>query len=388
MVVQVERVRAEPAPDDGLLLRIPAVIDFASAGSTWVADPDAAAVAPAGEDDIVLPISTAELQRLGAATSRTSLFLFLGVLVVGTGLSGALAHRFTRPVRRLDTAIHRLAEGDLSAQVETDGRDEVGRLGLAFNDMAAKLRASRERERELMRRERLAALGRLAAGVAHDVRNPLHSIGLTLQHIREACAPDSTDARREFDRSIEVIRAEIRRLDELVSDFLRFARSEQRSREATDLGELLVAVSQLVATEAERRRVAVTVDVAPGMAPLQADPGAVRSAVLNLVMNGFEAMPDGGELALSARDRGDRVAVEVRDTGVGIPLEEQENVFDFGYTTRDGGHGLGMAMVHHVVVEEHGGHVALESRPGDGTTVRLELPRSAAATEPAAGETT
>ncbi len=354
--VEVDGVRAEEDPSHGILLRVPAL--------------------PAGgvEQDILLPIPTADYEDIFSQFQRRSLFLFLGVMVLGTFTSAAVASRFTRPIRRLDRGIRRIADGDLEATVEVHGRDEVARLGRTFNDMVRRLRAARERHRELTRREKLSSLGRLAAGVAHDVRNPLHSIGLTLQHLQETCRPESLEKAAEFERGIEIIRDEIRRLDGLVGNFLRFARTDGRERQRTDLGGLLRETASLVAKEAEWRDVEVVVEIEDPLPPVDVEVESVRASVLNLVLNGFEAMPEGGKITLSAIGRGDEVEISVSDTGVGIPEEDRERVFDFDYTTRDGGNGMGLAMVHQCIVEEHGGRVTLDSRYGDGTRVRLSFP--------------
>ncbi|MFG0319462.1 MAG: ATP-binding protein [Planctomycetota bacterium JB042] len=325
-------------------------------------------------EDVVLSLPTRDYATLFDKIRERMLFLFLGVFALGTVLSAGLARRFTRPIRELDEGLRRVSEGDLETRVTVAGGDEVGRLGLGFNDMTRRLRVGRERARELTRQEKLSALGRLAAGVAHDVRNPLHSINLSLQHLRETSAPEDAGRAAEFERTLDVIRREIHRLDGMVANFLRFARSERRERRPVDLGDLLSETAQLVRKEAEHRDVRVAVEAAAGVATIEADVEALRSALLNLVLNALEAMEDGGRVTLRTGRAADAVVVEVVDDGPGIEEAEQERVFEFGYTTRDGGHGLGLAMVHQIVVEEHGGRVELESAPGEGATFRLELP--------------
>ena len=357
-VVNLEKVRAETDPLGGLVLKIPQ------------APGD---VALAVQDEIRLPIR-GNYEELFSKLRNRSLFLFMGVFLVGMVLSTAVASRFTRPIRKLDGAIRRLSEGDLDVAVDVQGKGEIGRLARAFNETARKLRANRDLEREMVRREKLSALGRLAAGVAHDVRNPLHSIGLTLQHLSETSRPQEEDRRQEFDGALDVIRGEIRRLDRLVGNFLQFARSERHERQAVDLAALLGDTERLVQKEAERRGVRIRLDLPPSHPPVEADAEALRSAVLNLVLNALEAMPDGGTLGLALSAVPGEVTIEVSDTGAGIPQEEQERVFEFAYSTREGGNGLGLAMVHHTVVEEHGGRIALDSRPGEGTRVWLTLP--------------
>ncbi len=328
---------------------------------------------------ISLPVSTGEFRELFRTMRGRSLVIFLGVFLVGAVLTAGLASRFTRPMRRLDAGIRRLSEGDLDVEPEVHGPDEVARLSRAFNEMAHKLRQNRDRSRELVRREKLSALGRLAAGVAHDVRNPLHSITLALDHLGEAARPDDDTRARELDRSLGLIRGEIRRLDDLITNFLRFARSERREREPIDLRAVVDDTLLLVTKEAERRGVTIERPETDGDAIVDGDAEALRSVVLNLVLNAFEAMPEGGTLRVSLTRRDDAVALDVADTGEGIPEEDHERVFEFAYTTREGGNGLGLAMVHHCVVEEHGGRVALDSRPGDGTRVGIELPAAAPA---------
>jgi signal transduction histidine kinase len=286
-------------------------------------------------------------------------------------------------VRRLDAGIRRLAEGDLDVRVAAAGGDEVGRLGRAFNEMADRLRASKQREADLRRREKLSALGRMAAGVAHDVRNPLHAIGLTLQNLQETARPAEPERSRDFDRSVAVIRDEIRRLDRLIENFLRFARSDRAARDEVDLARLARETAQLVEKEAERRGVRVLVASDGPPVVVEGDVEAIRSSILNLVLNSFQAMPQGGTLTLSVRQAEGEAQLEVVDTGQGIARQDQEKVFDFAYTTREEGHGLGLAMVHQVVVEDHGGRVSLSSRPGEGTQVLMAFPSRAQAAEAA-----
>lgn len=331
-----------------------------------------------GEDGVterqtVFQMSTRDYGAVFEALRGRMWALFAVVALVGTLLSAGLARRFTRPVRDLDTAIRRLSRDDLDVQVEVTGGGEVGRLTTAFNEMARRLRIARERSRELTRRERLSALGRLAAGVAHDVRNPLHSINLSLQHLQETCRPGDPSG-QEFDRTVGIIRGEIRRLDGLVSNFLRFARTGAGDRRAISVDHLLQETGDVVAKEALARGVLVRVFADSQGAVVLAEGESLRSALLNLVLNSFEATPKGGVISLRSRLVGGVVTLEVADTGAGIPAEDREQIFDFGFTSREDGHGLGLAMVHEIVVEENDGRIEVESEEGVGTTIRIELP--------------
>jgi len=384
MFINLEEVRAEPGEgDDSLVLTIPRMVhrvkEGAEEGNEFVIeaemkDPVIEEILLAKHDELKLPIAVGDYKALFDSLRDRSLFLFLGVFLVGMVLSTGLAARFTRPIRKLDAGIRRITEGDLDVEVEVQGKNEIARLGHAFNGMTRMLRESRERSREIVRREKLSALGGLAAGVAHDVRNPLHSIGLTLEHLKETCRPEAEPRATEFDTAVGMIREEIKRLDQLVGNFLRFARTDRRERHPVDLEDLLLETARLIKKEAEWRKIEVELDITAAVPSISADGEAVRSSILNLVLNSFDAMPDGGKLSLALRVEGESVVVEVADTGQGIPAEDQDRVFEFAYTTRKSGSGLGLAMVHQCIVEEHGGRVSLDSRSDEGTRVRLALP--------------
>ncbi|NIM02168.1 MAG: HAMP domain-containing protein [Acidobacteria bacterium] len=327
----------------------------------------------ATDSEIQLPISVQDYESLFDRVRRQSIFLFLGVFLVGMVLSAGAAARFTRPTRRLDAALREISDGDLDAEVEVRGKDEMARLGLAFNEMARKMRANRDRAREMVRRDKLSALGRLAAGVAHDVRNPLHSIGLTLSHLDDTGRPEEPERAAEFDRAVTLIRGEIRRLDQLVVNFLRFANGDNRERRSVDLRALVEETERLFRKEAQWRGIELSLDL-EDVPELRVDAEAIRSSLLNLVLNSCEAMPEGGKLDISLRRNNGEVVLQVADTGRGIPADRQEKVFDFGYSTTEGGSGLGLVMVHQCVVEDHDGRVTLDSTEGEGTRVRLIFP--------------
>jgi signal transduction histidine kinase len=367
LFISVEGVHTEPDDaDGGLMLKIPRFIR----PSTTPADE----ILLAKHDELALPIPVQDYDDLFDRFRSRSLFWFMGVFLVGTVLSAGVASRFTRPIRKLDAGIRKISDGDLDVEVAVQGHGEIARLGSAFNDMTRRLRENQDRSREMVRREKLSALGGLAAGVAHDVRNPLHSIGLTLQHMQETCRPETEQRQTEFDSSLQLMRGEIGRLNQLVENFLRFARSDDRARQPVDIEDLLRETVKLVSKEAEWRNIAIKLDLNASVPAISADGEELRSSILNLVLNSFEAMPEGGTLSLTLGVVGESVVVQIIDTGGGIPDEVHERVFEFGYTTRENGSGLGLAMVHQCVVENHGGRVSLESDPAKGTRVRLAIP--------------
>ncbi len=377
IVVHVDEVASTVGPAREILLKIPTSrLARSKRGANQKAGTNAqeAGAPHSFRKDLILSVDTADYDRLFSSMTLRSGTTFLAIFLLGTALSAGLATRFTRPVRRLDAAIRSLSAGHLDTQVELKGKDEIARLGAAFNDMARSLRAHDQRARELTRKEKLSALGQLAAGVAHDVRNPLHSIGLTIEHMQQAARPRDEPSAREFDESVSLIRDEIARLDALVANFLRFTRAETPRGAPLDIHALLEDTTRLVAKEAEHRGIALEWSARDDLAQVIADGEALRSSILNLVLNSFEAMPEGGTLRLTAHGEENGIVLEVQDDGHGIPEEDLRRAFDFAYTTKESGHGLGLAMVHQVIVEEHGGQVELLSTPGKGTLVRLYLP--------------
>ena len=229
--------------------------------------------------------------------------------------------------------------------------------------------------RRLLRAERLAAVGTLAAGLAHEVRNPLNSASLQLAVLErrlergESAATTTPIAR--------IIKSEIERLDRLVRDFLAFAKPSPIDRRPVDVAQLLAAVAGLIEPEAEASHVAVTVEASEGLAPAAGDPERLRQVVLNLTRNAVEAMHEhGGRLTLRARAAAETVELDVEDDGPGFA--ESLPVFDAFFTTKDQGTGLGLSLVHRIV-SDHGGTIRVQSRPGRTCfTVALAVARGSA----------
>jgi len=218
---------------------------------------------------------------------------------------------------------------------------------------------------------RLADLGRLTSGVAHEVKNPLNAMTIHLELLRGHLPPDSAEARESF----EVIGAEIRRLDRVVQGFLRFVRPQEIRLRPVDVAALLADVAGLVEAEAAQAGARLEVAVAPETAPIMGDADLLRQALLNLAQNAIHAMPEGGAVTLRAGpETGGGVELCVEDQGIGIPEEDLEKVFRLYYTTKQDGNGIGLALVYRTV-QMHGGAVRIRSAVGKGTAVSVTLPR-------------
>jgi signal transduction histidine kinase len=312
----------------------------------------------------------------------------LAVFALGMLLSLVLAAAVSRPVQALTDAAGRVAAGDLSARVPAAGSDELGALARTFNQMVERLGESRVLEERLRVAERSTAMGRFASALAHEIRNPLNSISLTIDHVRSRLGPEDEARRGEFQSLMTTLKSEVARLNRLVGDFLSSGQPARLDPRPCDVGAVVSDTAALVQHKARDQAIEIEVDVSPGLPATVADPELLKTCFLNLVLNAFEAMPAGGRLSLAVRLEGPpgapAISVLVSDTGVGMPPEAAAIAFEPYFSTKEAGVGLGLALVSRIV-EGHGGSVALESVPGQGTSVRLLLPvRGPRALEPLA----
>ena len=235
------------------------------------------------------------------------------------------------------------------------------------------LRRGRALEAQAAEAERMATIGTLAAGLAHEIRNPLNSVSLNMQMLEEDLGGDSGGATR---RLLALTRGEIGRLERLVSDFLAYARPRALERRRLHASSLLEHARELLAGQAAAQRVSLRVEEHDEHTWIEGDPQQLLQLVLNLAQNALAACHDRrmpGKVTLRAWRDGHRLAIEVEDDGVGIPVEEQAKIWDVFYSTRKGGTGLGLAIVQRIAAS-HGGELELTSAPGEGTRVRLWLP--------------
>ncbi len=221
--------------------------------------------------------------------------------------------------------------------------------------------------------ERLAAVGRITAGVAHEVKNPLNSMRLWLENLKESLPPETDGAAQQ---AVHVLDAEIDRLDAVVKRFLDFSRPMDVRLEPTQLADLLKEVLEVARPELDLTNVHVAQLIPIGIPEVFVDRALLKQAILNLVLNAVEAMPTGGLLQLTLSRRGEMAEITVGDTGKGIPLENRQKVFQLFFTTRPGGSGIGLASTFRIV-QLHNGSIDFTSEVGRGTTFRIELPLAA-----------
>jgi signal transduction histidine kinase len=241
--------------------------------------------------------------------------------------------------------------------------------------MVGRLREERDLRERLRKAEHLAGIGQFSQSIAHEIRNPLNFISLSIDHLREAYAPADPAAAAEFAALCDNMKKEIQRVSRFAQSFLEFGRPLQLNRRRVPLGPLVEGVLALVAAKAEHEKIAIVRELA-ALPELELDPDFFRTCLYNLVLNAFQAMPGGGTLTVGTRAEAGQLALVVGDTGTGIPREKLAHVFDPFFTTKTEGLGLGLALIKRVI-EEHGGRVGIESEEGRGSAVTLYLPLAA-----------
>jgi signal transduction histidine kinase len=294
-----------------------------------------------------------------------------------------LAFRFTKPVDELAAGAKQVAQGNLYVTLPETGTGEMGRLARTFNQMVERLRENRKLEERLNEAEKLSLLGRFASTVAHEVRNSLNFINLSIDQIRAKHVTSDQRAARELQRNLVNIKDEVSRLNRLVNDFLAAGRQSPPQLAPCDLWETLRQAIAVAEKQAQQQNVTIAAELPPEHPPVRADAAQLKTCFLNVLTNAIQAMPRGGEIRVTASVvplNGNAGAVELRfaDTGNGIPPELREKIFAPFYSTKPTGFGLGLAITRKIV-EDHGGsiHVADSSGPAQtGTVMVIELPLS------------
>ena len=313
-----------------------------------------------------------ELQRQVISTA---------MLVGGIGLLVAVlaslwfAARVTRPIVSLAEAARRVAAGDLGAKVEVESSDELGELAASFNRMTEDLAQQRDRT---LQAERVAAWRELARRLAHELKNPLFPLQVTVENLMRAKQKAPEMFEEVFHEGTATLLAEINNLKTIIARFSEFSRMPQPQRQPTQVNDVVRSVlrvfhAQLRVNDKEKNQIAVHTELADALPETSADPDLLHRALQNLVLNAIDAMPQGGDLTIRTATLGDRIALSVSDTGSGLTQEECGRLFTPYYTTKQHGTGLGLAIVQSVV-SDHGGKISVESTKEKGTTFRIELP--------------
>ena len=297
------------------------------------------------------------------------------LLAVGAAL---LMVRTLRPLNVLREHTKQIAGGDYARRTGIASRDEIGDLAREFDAMAA---AIEEREHRLIRSERLATVGRMAAHITHEIRNPLASLGLNVELLADEVGGDNQEARK----LVTSIGKEVDRLSEITETYLRFVRLPKPKLVREDLGAIATSMMEFAGGELALAGITWNIEIEPGIPEVVVDESQLRQALLNLVRNAKEAMPSGGRIRLEVGRTADgQVRLVLADSGPGISPENLASIFEPFFSTKSKGTGLGLALVQQIVTD-HGGRIEVDCPPGGGTMFAIVLPVAKTAEVAAAG---
>ncbi len=315
------------------------------------------------------------------ATRRAArpLLVTLAVLSISTLITFWLVWRFTRPIANLSDAARRVADGDLLVRVPDEHRkDEMGQLAQRFNEMTAELEKSKELEAQLQQAEKSAVIGRLGSAIAHEIRNPLNYINLTLDHLRSKFAPEDPQRRETFEKLTSQLKAEVARINQQISDFLNYSRPAKADLKPIDVRTVIDDSLRIIEAQASENGIKVGVVEHENVPKILGDPEFLRSVFNNLLINAMQAMEKSGghlNIKITPDENYGFVRIEIADTGNGIPEENLSKIFEPYFSTKETGTGLGLAIVQKIV-DIHHGTIEVESQMGEGTKFTVKLPKS------------
>ena len=345
-------------------------------------------------------ISLEDADRRVARSTRNAIVFGLASTVVICGLVGLFVQRFVnRPVQRLLECTRRVARGELDCTIQPTGEDEIGYLARSFNKMTKDLREAHEElsnwalklenevenktrdlklaQAQIVRSEKLSSIGLLAAGVAHELNSPLMGI-LTYAHLIGKKLPDDSPEKKDID----VILNQTDRCVAIIRQLLDFSRESSPEKKSQAVDVVLDQAIALVKHQALFHNIEIHCDLAADLPEVLMDAGQIQQVFLNLLVNAGEAMPTRGRVTIETRAHSgaagaepDKVQIVFRDTGVGIPPESIDKIFDPFFTSKEVGHGTGLGLaVSYGIIPRHGGSVGVQSAPGEGTTFTINLP--------------
>ena len=308
----------------------------------------------------------------------TTFFIF----GVGIVLSIFLSVKYTQPIDEVVQAAKKVASGDLSKMLPESRHDEIGELTKSFNEMVDKLRRQRELEERLRHAEQLSALGQMASGIAHEIRNPLNLINLSIDHLKSQFSNWNTAKQKEAEEVISNVKVEIYRLNQMIENFLKYGKPLRLHFAEVSVDALFQEVVGLARHKAGEQKIEIVLDADSSLPKMEADPEQLKACFINVVLNAIQAMPQGGKLEIQVRSNPPEgsgavscgsIVLVFRDTGVGIGGEDLGKIFEPYFTTKKLGIGLGLAITKRII-EEHGGTIDVESRLTQGTKVTIQLP--------------
>lgn len=322
--------------------------------------------------ELLVGVSRADLFSLKTFIRNTALAVGFGGILLGVALSFWAAARVTRPLRSLTGSVRQVAGGDWDVRAPVESRDEVGQLAQDFNTMTHQLVEQKQR---IIQTERVAAWRELARRLAHELKNPLFPLQITVENLQRVRERSPEEFEEVFRESTATLLSELDNLKAIIGRFSDFAKMPAPQLETVDVNEIARDVLRLFAAQFNapgKPPIESRLELDADLPKVEADPEQLRRALRNLILNAMDAMPNGGAITVRTRPAGEYIAIEVADSGEGLTKEECERLFTPYYTTKRHGTGLGLAIVQSVVADHHGS-ISVDSEPGKGASFRIEL---------------
>jgi two-component system nitrogen regulation sensor histidine kinase NtrY len=318
---------------------------------------------------LLIGSSRRDLVNLEASLRRSGMVVAAFGIVMGVMLAAWATARITRPVRRLAESAGKVAAGNWNTTVEIVSGDEVGQLAVAFNRMTHELMDQRDR---LVQAERVAAWRELARRLAHELKNPLFPLQITVENMQRAREKYPEQFEEVFREGTHTLLAELANLKQIIARFSDFAKMPAPEMQPVNFNQMAAETLKLFEAQFAQAHVTANAEFDPKLPTVSADREQMTRVLRNLVLNAIDAMPQGGTLTLRTMATGTGIRLQISDTGQGLTQEECARLFTPYYTTKTHGTGLGLAIVQSVV-SDHKGRISVESEPGRGTTFRIDL---------------
>ncbi|MGB9698590.1 MAG: ATP-binding protein [Thermodesulfobacteriota bacterium] len=319
------------------------------------------------ESELHIGIKQERIKQTLIRLRNTVITLTIVGVIIGSALSGGLGKLITKPLYRLVDFTHHLSRGHFGEVLKINSKDEIGELAKTFNSLSKELKLYRERMEEsykkMLRTEKLTALGRISAGFAHELRNPLTSIKVLFQAFKNNPRLTKED--------MEVILSEVERMENLLTRFLKFARINEVNFSEVYLNSIIKQLLNLAKFHIKDQKIVTELKLSK-LPPLKADKALLEQVLLNIILNAIEAMPDGGKLSIASGLDNGYAFISISDTGGGIPENIKNKIFDPFFTTKPDGTGLGLSIAYNIVTL-HNGEINFENN-GQGTTFKVRIP--------------
>ena len=314
-------------------------------------------------------------------------YILLFAIVIAVFGSLILRRIIILPLRNLLKATQEISQGNLNARVSISADNELAQLGEAFNKMAEEIQQKqksleqklkeleqinqelRQTQDQLVFSEKMASVGKLAAGVAHEIGNPLSIIIGYLEYVSR-----SSNLREQERESLKRAEEETRRINQIIRELLDYSRPVSQTYESVNINQIIYETLNLVKLQKGFDRIQTQLDLEESLPPVMGNRNQIKQVLVNLLLNARDAMPDGGILTLKTRRENQLVQIEIADTGIGIPEENLKKIFDPFFTTKEPGRGIGLGLsISLKIIETMGGKIEVESKPGQGSIFRLKL---------------